>query len=123
MLFLLHGTPLGGAPGGDDIENSTREETMRMRFASIISVLSLVACVSPAEQARQQSAPAAIQAGEPIAGSQQVREAWWPIQFADKNKCIIQGYQEGTDAFTQCVRMTIEQQSQPHRCIYCRSLD
>lgn len=96
---------------------------MLMRWASTICVLSLVACVSPAEQARRQSLPAAMQAGEPMAGSQQVRQAWWPVQFADENKCIIQGYQEGTGAFAQCVRTTIEQQSQPHRCIYCRSLD
>jgi hypothetical protein len=96
---------------------------MLMRFVGIIPVLSLVACVSPAEQVRQQSVPATMRAGEPIAGSQQAREAWWPVQFADENKCIIQGYQERTDAFAQCVRMTIEQQSQPHRCIYCRSLD
>jgi hypothetical protein len=94
-----------------------------MRFASVISLVSLVACASPAEQPRQQSAAGAMQAGEPIAGSQQAREAWWPVRFADENQCIIQGYQEGTDAFAQCVRMTIEQQSKPHRCIYCRSLD
>jgi uncharacterized membrane protein len=69
-----------------------------MRFASVISVLSLVACVSPAEQARRQA----------VASAQ--REAWWPIQFADENQCIIQGYQEGTDAFDQCVMMKIDQQ-------------
>jgi hypothetical protein len=77
---------------------------MLMRLAGIISVFSLVACVSPAEQARQQAATSAS------------------IGFADENRCRIQGFQDGTDAFAQCVRMTIEQQSKPHRCTYCRSL-
>jgi hypothetical protein len=123
MLIFLCGMPLRGAGSRRYRKFNPGGKAMLMRFASIISVLSLVACVLPAEEARQQSVPAAIQAGEPIAGSQQAREAWWPVQFADENKCIIQGYQEGTDAFAQCVRITIEQQSQPHRCIYCRSLD
>jgi hypothetical protein len=84
---------------------------MLMRLASIISVVSLVACVSPPEQAGQQAAAAAA------------RQAWWPIQFADENKCRIQGYQEGTDALAQCVSTTIARQREPHRCTYCRSLD
>jgi len=50
-------------------------------------------------------------------------KAWWPIGFADQNRCMIQGFQEGTDAFAQCVRMTIDQQKRPHRCTYCRSVD
>jgi hypothetical protein len=83
---------------------------MLVRLASIISVVSLMACVAPAEQARQQTA---------VASAHEARS----IQFAAQNKCMIQGYQEGTDAFAQCVRTTMEQQSRPHRCTYCRSLD
>jgi hypothetical protein len=64
----------------------------------------LVACVLPAEQARQQSA-----AGAACGAS-------WRVRFADENRCIIKGYQDGTDAFPQCVRMTIDQQNRPHRC-------
>jgi hypothetical protein len=79
---------------------------MRMRLACTIPVFLLLACVSPEEQARQQAAAEAAQ-----------------ILFADQNKCRIQGFEEGTDAFDQCVGMTIEQQSRPHRCTYCRSLD
>lgn len=78
---------------------------MPMRLAYIIPVFLLLACVSPEEQARQQAAAAAA------------------LRFADENKCRIQGFQDGTDAFAQCVNMTIEQQSRPHRCTYCRSLD
>ena len=76
---------------------------MLIRFTSIIPVFLLLACVS---QAGQQAAARAAQ-----------------IEFADQNKCRIQGFKEGTDAFDQCVRMTIEQQSRPHRCTYCRSVD
>jgi hypothetical protein len=86
--------------------NQLRSEKMLMRFASTISVVSLVACVSPAQQAGQQAAARTAQ-----------------IEFADQNKCRIQGFQEGTNAFDQCLRVTIEQQRRPHRCTYCRSLD
>ena len=97
---------------------------MLMRLASFISVMSLVACVWPAEQTKQQSATSAMhEAGEPVAGNPQALVAWWPIQLADQNKCVIQGFQPGTDAFAQCVRTTMEQQSTPHRCTYCRRLD
>jgi hypothetical protein len=65
---------------------------MLVRLASLISVVSLMACVSPAQQTRQQAAGAAMHAGEPIAGDRQAREAWWPVRFADENQCIIQGY-------------------------------
>jgi hypothetical protein len=65
----------------------------------------LLACVSPEEEARQQAAAAAAQ------------------EVADQNRCMFQGFQEGTDAFAQCVRMTIYQQHRPHRCTYCRSVD
>jgi hypothetical protein len=85
---------------------ATRRETMLMRLAYTIPILLLLAGVSTEEQARQQA----------VAGAAQ-------ILFADLNKCRIQGFQEGTDAFDQCVRMTIDQQSRPHRCTYCRSLD
>ena len=71
----------------------------------LLPVFLLLACASPEEEARQQSAIAAAQ------------------EVANQNRCMIQGFQEGTDAFAQCVRMTIDQQSKPHRCIYCRSLD
>jgi hypothetical protein len=84
---------------------------MLMRLASSLPLCLLLACVSPKEQARQQAAATVA------------HEAWWPIQFADQNKCMIQGFQEGTDAFAQCVRMTIDQQRRPHRCTYCRSVD
>jgi hypothetical protein len=86
--------------------NQLRSETMLMRLACIAPVFLLLSCVSPEEQARQQAAARAAQ-----------------IEFADQNKCRIQRFQEGTDAFAQCVRETMEQQSRPHRCIYCRSLD
>ena len=79
---------------------------MFIRLASTIPVFLLLACVSPAQQAGQQAAARAAQ-----------------IEFADQNKCRIQRFQEGTDAFAQCVKETMEQQSRPHRCIYCRSLD
>jgi hypothetical protein len=75
---------------------------MLIRLASIIPVFLLLACVSTAQQAGQRAAQ---------------------IEFADQNKCRIRGFKEGTDAFDQCVRMTIEQQSRPHRCTYCRSVD
>jgi hypothetical protein len=100
-----------------------RSETMLMRFASIISVVSSVACVSPVQQAKQQPTVVAMHAGQPIAGNPQALAAWWPIQFADQNKCAIQRFQPGTDAFAHCVRMTMNRQSTPHRCTCCRSLD
>jgi hypothetical protein len=96
---------------------------MLMRLASVIPVFLLLSCVSPAQQAGQQAAAAAIHAGEPIAGNAQAREALWSVRFADENQCTIKGYQAGTQAFVQCVRTTIEEQSRPHRCTYCRSLD
>ena len=96
---------------------------MLIRFASIVVMVPLVACVFPAEQARQQSAVATIHAGEPIAGNAQARDAWWPVRFADENQCMIKGYQVGSQAFAQCVSTTIERQNRPHRCTYCRSLD
>ena len=103
---------------------------MLMRLAGIISLLSLVACVAPGEQAGQRTGAAAIHpgagllaAGEPVAGDQQAVAKWWPIRLADENQCIVEGYQQGTDAFAQCVRMMIDQQSRPHRPIYWRSLD
>jgi hypothetical protein len=94
-----------------------------MRFASVMFIVSLVGCVSPAQQARQQAAAPAMHAEEPIAGNLQAEKAWWPVRFADENKCIIQGYQRGTDAFAQCVSTTVARQREPHRCTYCRSLD
>jgi hypothetical protein len=104
---------------------------LKLPLACIIPMVLVAACVSPGKQAGQPTAAVAIHTGsagllrpgEPISGNPQAREAWWPIRFADQNQCIIQGYPEGTDAFAQCVRMTIDQQSKPHRCIYCRSLD
>lgn len=48
---------------------------MLIRLAGIISVVSLVACASPAQQMGQQAAGAAMHAGEPIAGNLQTREA------------------------------------------------
>ena len=80
---------------------------MLTRVAYIVPLFLLLACASPEEQARLQTAAA----------------AWGPTQFADQNRCRIQGFQEGTDAFAQCVRMTIDQQRRPHRCTYCRSVD
>ena len=82
---------------------------MLKRFAYIVPLFLLLACASPEERARLQTAAAA--------------EAWGPTQFADQNRCRIQGFQEGTDAFAQCVRMTIDQPRRPHRCTYCRSVD
>jgi hypothetical protein len=104
---------------------------LKSPFAFIIPMFLVAACVSPREQAGPYAAAVAIHAGsagllapgEPIAGNQQAREAWWPVRFADENQCIMQGYREGTDAFAQCVRMTIDQQSRPHRPAYVRSLD
>jgi hypothetical protein len=84
---------------------------MVMRLACIISMVSLMACVSPPEQTRQQVAASAA------------RQAWWPIQLADQNKRAIESFQPSTDAYAQCVRTTIERQHQPHRCTYCRSVD
>jgi hypothetical protein len=103
-------------------------KTMLVRSAGIISVVSLVACVSPQQQARQQQArqqPAVgpIRAGEPVARNRQTVEAWWPVRFADENQCIIKGYLAGTDAFDQCLETAIEQQLRPHRPDYFRSLD
>lgn len=96
---------------------------MLMRLAGIISVVSLVACVSPTPKAEQQMPGAAIHAGEPIAGDLQAAGAWWPVRFADENQCRIEGFREGTGAFAQCVSATIARQRAPHRCTYCRSLD
>jgi hypothetical protein len=78
---------------------------MLRRLTYIMPLFLLLACASPEEQARQQAAAAAAQ------------------EVADQNRCKIQGFQEGTDAFAQCVRMTIDQQRRPHRCTYCRSVD
>jgi hypothetical protein len=80
---------------------------MLRRLTYIMPLILLLACASPEEQARRQAAAA----------------AWGPIKFADQNRCRIQGFQEGTDAFAECVRMTIDQQRKPHRCTYCRSVD
>jgi hypothetical protein len=96
---------------------------MLMRLAYIMPVFLLLACASPVQQAERQATVVAIRAGEPIERNPQSLEAWWPVRFADRNRCMIQGYQEGTDAFAQCVRATIDQQSRPHRCTYCRSVD
>ena len=82
---------------------------MLRRLTYIMPLFLLLACASPEEQARQQAAAAA--------------KAWGPIEFADQNRCRIQGFQEGTDAFAQCVSTTIARQRAPHRCTYCRSLD
>jgi hypothetical protein len=76
---------------------------MLIRSTWILPVLLLVACVSPEEQASQQAALTAE------------RAAWWPVQLADANQCRIQGFQDGTDAFAQCVTARIEEQSRPHR--------
>jgi hypothetical protein len=102
-----------------------------MALACIVPIFLVAACVSRGKQAGQHPAALAMHAGsagllapgEPIAGNPQAQEAWWPIRFADENQCIIQGFQEGTDAFAQCVRMTADQQSRPHRPAYVRSLD
>jgi hypothetical protein len=96
---------------------------MLTRFASIVSVLSLVACVSPQQQANQQPAVGPIRAGEPVAGNRQAVEDWWPVRFAEENQCIIKGYPTGTDAFDQCVKTAMAQQLKPHRPDYFRSLD
>ena len=84
---------------------------MLLRVTTVISVVSLVACASPAEQARQRAAASVAQ------------EVSWPSQFAAQNRCAIQGLQPDTDIFAKCVRTTIERQLAPHRCTYCRSLD
>ena len=78
---------------------------MLRRLTSIMALFLLLACTAPEEQARQQAAAAAAQ------------------EVAGQNRCMIQGFKEGTDAFAQCVRMTIDQQRRPHRCTYCRSVD
>jgi hypothetical protein len=96
---------------------------MLMRLAGIISVLSLMACVSPGPQPGQQAPGTALDAGEPVAGDLQAREAWWHVRFADENQCRMQGFQEGTDTFARCVGTTLARQRAPHRCTYCRSLD
>jgi hypothetical protein len=80
---------------------------MLSRVAYIVPLFLLLACASPEERARLQTAA----------------EAGGPTKFADQNRCRIQGFQEGTDAFDQCVSMTIDQQRRPHRCTYCRSVD
>lgn len=80
---------------------------MLTRLAYITPLFLLLICVAPQERARLQAAA--------VAGG--------PIKFADQNRCRIQGFREGTDAFAQCVRMTIDQQHRPHRCTYCRSVD
>jgi hypothetical protein len=95
-MFLRHGKP---------------EKTMLTRLACTIPVFLLLACATPEERAEQEAAAAAA------------HESWWPIRFADQNRCIIQGFQQGTDAFAQCVEMTIDRQRRPHRCTYCRSVD
>ena len=77
--------------------------SMFLVAATLAPVFLLLGCTSPDEQAREQAAVAAE------------RVAWWPTQLADENKCMIQGFQEGTDAFAQCVTTTIDQQSRPHR--------
>jgi hypothetical protein len=61
--------------------------------------------------------------GEPIADDLQARDPWWQVRFADEHQCRIQGFQEDTDAFAQCVSATMARQRAPHRCTYCRSLD
>jgi hypothetical protein len=82
-----------------------RRETMLRRSAHIMPLFLLLACASPEEQAKQQAAAAAAQ------------------EVADQNRCMIQGFEVGTDAFAQCVRVAIDQQHRPHRCTYCRSVD
>ena len=84
---------------------------MFRRLTYSMPLFLLLACASPEEPARQQAAAAAPQ------------EVWRPIASVDQNRCRIQGFQEGTDAFARCVRMTIDQQRRPHRCTYCRSVD
>ena len=84
---------------------------MLMRLAYMTPMLLFLACASPEEQAREHAA-AAVDSND-----------WWPIKFADQNKCAIQGFQEGTEAFAQCVSTTLARQRAPHRCTYCRSLD
>jgi hypothetical protein len=74
-----------------------------VRLACITPIFLLLACIPPEEQTRQQAEVAAE------------RAAWWPIQLADENQCRMQGFQEGTDAFAQCVTTKIDQQSRPHR--------
>jgi hypothetical protein len=76
---------------------------MLVRLTWIMPLLLLVACVSPQEQARQQAALTAE------------RAAWWPSRLADENQCRLQGLQDGTDAFAQCVTARIDAQNQPHR--------
>ena len=82
---------------------------MFRRLTYIMPLFLLLACASPEEQARQQAAAAA--------------KAWGPIEFADQNRCRIQGFQEGTDAFAQCVSTMVPRQRPLHRCTYRRSLD
>jgi hypothetical protein len=76
---------------------------MPMRLICTMFLFFLVACVSPQEQAKQQAALTAE------------RAAWWPSQLADENQCRIEGFQQGTDAFAQCVAARIDAQNQPHR--------
>jgi hypothetical protein len=76
---------------------------MLIRLTWIMSLLLLAACASPQEQARQQAELTAE------------RAAWWPTRLADENQCRIEGFQQGTDAFAQCVAARIEAQNQPHR--------
>lgn len=76
---------------------------MLVRLIWIMPVFLLVACVSPQEQAKQQAELTAE------------RAAWWPSRLADENQCRLQGLQDGTDAFAQCVTARIDAQNQPHR--------
>lgn len=74
-----------------------------MRLIWVMPVLLLLACASPQEQARQQAAVTAE------------RAVWWPSQLADANQCRIEGFQEGTDAFAQCVIAKLDEQNRHHR--------
>ena len=76
---------------------------MLIRLTCVMPMILLVACVSPEEQAKQQAALTAE------------RAAWWPTQLADENQCRIQGFEEGTDAFAQCVTTRVDEQNRPHR--------
>jgi hypothetical protein len=121
--FFCAGRPWRGVGSRRYLRIRRRRNAMLMRFVGIICMVSLVACASPQEQARQQPAAGAIRAGEPVAGNRQALEAWWPVRFANENQCIVKGYQAGTDAFDQCVKTATEQQLTPHRPEYFRSLD
>ena len=59
--------------------------------------------------------PTAVQPGEPIAGSQQTREAWWPVEFAAENKCIIQAQiGRNDDCFDGYPELSIEDWHKKH---------